>query len=46
MLALPLRATSPPMGGRSSAFLEAPEGTDDFDRRNVELLGRVERGEA
>ena len=43
VLALSLRLTSPPMGREIvEAFLAEPEGTDDFDRRNVALLGEME----
>jgi len=45
VLALSLRLTSPPMGREIlAAFLDEPDGDDDFDRRNVALLGRIERG--
>jgi ribose 5-phosphate isomerase B len=42
VLALSLRATSPPMGREIvEAFLAEPDGSDDFDVRNVaELRGR------
>jgi ribose 5-phosphate isomerase B len=44
VLALSLRLTSPPMGREIlAAFLDEPEGADDFDRRNVALLGRMEK---
>lgn len=44
VLALSLRLTSPPMGREIlAAFLNEPEGADDFDVRNVEQLGRMER---
>ena len=44
VLALSLRATSPPMGREIvEAFLEEPDGADDFDVRNVaELRGMEE----
>ncbi len=46
VLALSLRATSPPMGREIlAAFLEEPDGADDFDIRNVERLTRLERGD-
>jgi RpiB/LacA/LacB family sugar-phosphate isomerase len=45
VLALSLRLTSPPMGREIlAAFLDEPDGEDDFDRRNVALLGRIEGG--
>ena len=41
VLALSLRATSPPMGREIlEAFLDEPDGADDFDIRNVERLRR------
>jgi ribose 5-phosphate isomerase B len=44
VLALSLRVTSPPMGREIlDAFLHEPDGADDFDVRNVELLARMER---
>ena len=47
VLALSLRMTSPPIGREIlDAFLAEPGGDEDFDLRNVELLGRVERGES
>ena len=43
VLALSLRLTSPPMGREIlAAFLEEPDGTDDFDRRNVAELAALE----
>lgn len=43
VLALSLRLTSPPMGREIvEAFLAEPEGTDDFDRRNLALLRDME----
>lgn len=43
VLALSLRLTSPAMGREIlEAFLHAPDGDDDFDRRNVAVLGRLE----
>lgn len=46
VLALSLRLTSPPMGREiAEAFLAEPDGADDFDRRNVDLLRRMEAGE-
>jgi ribose 5-phosphate isomerase B len=45
VLALSLRLTSPPMGREIvAAFLEQPDGDDEFDRRNVARLGEVESG--
>jgi ribose 5-phosphate isomerase B len=45
VLALSLRATSPPMGWEIvEAFLEAPEGSDEFDLRNVAELRGMEAG--
>jgi ribose 5-phosphate isomerase B len=45
VLALSLRATSPPMGREIvEAFLEEPDGADDFDVRNVAELRRLEAG--
>ena len=44
VLALSLRATSPPMGREIvEAFLAEPDGTDDFDVRNVAELRGMER---
>ena len=44
MLALSLRSTSPPMGREIlEAFLDEPDGDEEFDVRNVERLGRMER---
>ncbi|MCC6832184.1 MAG: RpiB/LacA/LacB family sugar-phosphate isomerase [Thermoleophilia bacterium] len=46
VLALSLRVTGEPLGREIvAAFLEAPEGTEDFDVRNVEVLRRLEAGE-
>lgn len=43
VLAMSLRLTSPPMGREIvEAFLDEPEGADDFDRRNVEALRAME----
>ena len=43
VLALSLRLTSAPMGREIlAAFLAEPEGADDFDRRNVDQLARME----
>jgi ribose 5-phosphate isomerase B len=43
VLALSLRLTSPPMGREIvEAFLDEPEGSDDFDLRNVRELGAME----
>lgn len=43
VLALSLRVTSPPMGREIvEAFLDEPEGSDDFDLRNVGELGAME----
>jgi len=43
VLALSLRLTSAPMGREIlAAFLTEPEGADDFDRRNVDQLARME----
>ena len=43
VLALSLRATSPPLGREIlEAFLDEPDGADDFDIRNVERLRRME----
>ena len=44
VLALSLRATSPPMGREIlEAFLDEPDGAEDFDLRNVaELRGMEE----
>jgi ribose 5-phosphate isomerase B len=45
VLALSLRATSPPMGREIvDAFLEEPDGADDFDVRNVAELREMEEG--
>ena len=45
VLALSLRSTSPPMGREIvQAFLDEPDGDEDFDIRNVERLDRMERG--
>ena len=45
VLALSLRITSPPMGREIvEAFLDEPEGSDDFDLRNVGQLGAMEAG--
>ena len=45
VLALSLRATSPPMGREIvAAFLDEPDGDDDFDRRNVAELRGMEAG--
>ena len=45
VLALSLRVTSPPMGREIvEAFLDEPEGSDDFDLRNVGELGAMEAG--
>jgi ribose 5-phosphate isomerase B len=44
VLALSLRITSPPMGREIlTAFLDEPEGEEDFDVRNVARLERMER---
>jgi len=44
VLALSLRLTSPPMGREIlTAFLDEPEGEEDFDVRNVAELERMER---
>jgi ribose 5-phosphate isomerase B len=44
VLALPLRLTSPPMGREIlTAFLDEPDGDEEFDRRNVALLQGMER---
>ena len=44
VLALSLRLTSPPMGREIvRAFLDEPDGADDFDLRNVGALGDMER---
>ena len=44
VLALSLRLTSPPMGREILlAFLAEPDGDEDFDRRNVDRLGAMER---
>jgi ribose 5-phosphate isomerase B len=43
VLALSLRLTSAPMGREIvQAFLTEPDGGDDFDRRNVDLLRSLE----
>jgi RpiB/LacA/LacB family sugar-phosphate isomerase len=45
VLALSLRLTSPPLGREIlTAFLEAPAGEDDFDRRNLAELSAMEQG--
>jgi ribose 5-phosphate isomerase B len=45
VLALSLRATSETLGLEIiEAFLDEPEGPDDFDRRNVARLARLEAG--
>ncbi|MGD9697226.1 MAG: RpiB/LacA/LacB family sugar-phosphate isomerase [Thermoleophilia bacterium] len=45
VLALSLRLTSPPMGREIvEAFLAEPDGSEDFDLRNVALLGDLEAG--
>jgi ribose 5-phosphate isomerase B len=45
VLALSLRATSPPMGREIvDAFLAEPDGADDFDVRNVAELRGMEGG--
>jgi ribose 5-phosphate isomerase B len=45
VLALSLRATSPPMGREIvEAFLAEPAGADDFDVRNVAELRGIEGG--
>jgi ribose 5-phosphate isomerase B len=45
VLALSLRATSPPMGREIvEAFLAEPDGADDFDVRNVAELRGMEEG--
>lgn len=45
VLALSLRATGPPLGVEIlRAFLDEPDGPDDFDIRNVERLRRMEGG--
>jgi ribose 5-phosphate isomerase B len=47
VLELSLRLTSPPMGREiAEAFLDEPDGSDDFDLRNVAELGAMERGPA
>lgn len=44
VLALSLRLTSPAVGEEIlAAFLDAPAGDDDFDRRNLAELERMER---
>jgi ribose 5-phosphate isomerase B len=44
VLALSLRSTSPPMGREIlEAFLAEPDGAEDFDVRNVEILHQMER---
>ena len=44
VLALSLRLTSAPMGREIvAAFLDEPDGADDFDRRNVDRLREMER---
>ncbi len=44
VLALSLRVTSEPLGREILvAFLDEPEGAEEFDRRNVEVLRRLER---
>jgi RpiB/LacA/LacB family sugar-phosphate isomerase len=44
VLALSLRLTSPPMGREIlTAFLDEPDGDEEFDRRNVALLQGMER---
>ena len=46
VLALSLRTTRPALLEEIlDAFLAEPDGDEDFDLHNVELLGRVERGE-
>lgn len=46
VLALSLRVTGEPLGREIvAAFLDEPEGTDDFDLRNVAVLHRLEAGE-
>lgn len=43
VLALSLRATGPPLGVEIlEAFLDEPDGSDDFDIRNVERLREIE----
>jgi ribose 5-phosphate isomerase B len=43
VLALSLRLTSPPVGREIlAAFLEEPDGAEDFDIRNVDRLARLE----
>ena len=45
VLALSLRATGPPLAVEIlEAFLDEPDGPDDFDLRNVERLRRLELG--
>jgi ribose 5-phosphate isomerase B len=45
VLALSNRLTSPPMGREIlAAFLDEPDGPDEFDRRNVALLARMDEG--
>jgi RpiB/LacA/LacB family sugar-phosphate isomerase len=45
VLALSLRLTSPAVGREIlDAFLDAPEGDDDFDRRNLTELAALEEG--
>ena len=45
VLALSLRATSPPMGREIvAAFLEEPDGAEEFDLRNVAELRGMEGG--
>jgi len=44
VLALSMRSTSEPVGREIvEAFLDAPDGDDEFDRRNVGLLARLDR---
>lgn len=46
VLALSLRLTSPPMGREIvAAFLDEPDGPDDFDLRNVAELEAMEAGD-
>lgn len=45
VLALSMRATSEPVGREIvEAFLDEPDGADDFDVRNVAVLARLEGG--
>lgn len=45
VLALSMRATSLPVGREIlAAFLDEPDGADDFDVRNVAVLARLDAG--